>query len=285
MDSKIKKIVELCGFTAAPYWKEFEKIFSKITFEEYNQILQNKDMLILDKINNTAAQKITSSDQFYKQITIDEKTSAITMNTPILVTAPISIPEYCIHIHAPIYLGEGSSLTNTKIYDTTWIEPHAKIEHSVIQPGNGHSFIGSNTIVSNVHELKGTFISGGPLRKEGRSQIYMHAFASINMLIGAYSAPSIGLVTYNHPLGSDLSIVIDPETFKPHEFPQDSRYRKLATLLGYEAELGANVLLNSGTVIGAKSIIPSGLQIDGLVYRVQEESRYFPAREAKQLKP
>ena len=70
MDSKIKKIVELCGFTADPYWKEFEKIFSKITFEEYNQILQNKDMLILDKINNTAAQKITSSDQFYKQITI-----------------------------------------------------------------------------------------------------------------------------------------------------------------------------------------------------------------------
>ncbi|MFA5796836.1 MAG: hypothetical protein WC916_02215 [Candidatus Woesearchaeota archaeon] len=266
MDSKIEKIIEICGFRKDPYWNELEKIFSGITLETYSQILQNKDKLILDKIKHVDARPITTLKEFYKHTTIDEKTATLTTKEPILICKPLHSSKYSIHITAPVHLGEGTKLLNAQIYDATWIEPHATLEHSTIQPGNGHCFIGSNTVVSNVHELKGTFVSGGPLRTEGRSRIYMHAYAAINMIIGAYSAPSIGLTVYNHPLGNDKSIIIDPETDLSYPLTAAKENRKLPILIGCEAELGANVLLNSGTIIGEKCRIPSQSNVDGLVY-------------------
>jgi len=283
MDSKIKKIIEICRFEEDPSWSIMENLFNNVSFDNYQEILFKRDMLVDNLLNESNAREITSEKGLRDSISIEEG-KKIVVEESLLILGGLHFPDQMVHIGKfPVHLGEGTSLSDVAIHTESYIGRGVKLEHSKFQSDNRCNFVGDNTVISNVSEIRGCFISGGPLRKEGRKQIYMHARSINNLIVGAYSGMSVGFDVFNHTLGDDASAVIDPETLKPYEFPREDQYRKLPVLIGVGAVVGACSLLNSGSIIGANTVVPNRSEVDGLVYLEEDKVKYIPARERKKL--
>lgn len=256
MDTKIKKIIELCGYEDDPSWDVMKRLFYRVTFEDYHKILDNRDNLVKDILEKNEARVIQSTDDFLAYVESDGR--KLIAKEPLFVAYEVSVPDHRVATKAPFYLGEGASIADSIIYSPCYVGDGAEVQHSRIV-SDRFSYIGDNAKVSHLEELRGCFISGGPLRDEGREKTYMHARSLNNTIVGAYSGISVGTDVYNHPLMGEKALKFDPETRNLIE----SDERKLPILVGLEASIGAHCLINSGAVVRAGARVPSRTDVIG----------------------
>ena len=296
----VKSILDVTRFRADPNSEIIERFFEGIDIDNYPQVLVQKDEVlkeILDQsLSNEANKELPQplngkyffgeKSSFYKGV--------VTINEDIFVEE-VNIPEHGIQIFAPTFIRKGTRLKSVKIYNRTLlgletklnnvvidaptiIQANAHLEYSKIQDSDRHNFIGKNAKISNVDEFRGSFVSGGPLRPEGRARTYIHSNSLNNAIMGAYSGISDGTDFYNHPISGEDNILIHPKTRDKINFGKDPDYRKLPILVGLYAVIGPQCLVNSGSILGAGVVTGRQENIDGLIKFVNEVQRSYPVR-------
>lgn len=284
MDLRISKIIEICGFEKDHLWKQgLNELFNGITIDNYADILKNRDNVIKGLLKKAA--KTTDVQKFDKKISIDQliKDSSVKIvnecelvtQKPILLSGGFHYPELGISIGAyPVFLGKNVSLTQTSIYAPTYLFNGVVVEHSSFQSKKRYNLIGPNARISNVGEIRGCFISGGLIRSKGRERTYIHADSINNVIAGNYSGISDGTDVYNHPVEGNSKLV---DILSGAIFQTNSR--KLPILIGIEATVGAQCLLNSGSIIGAGCVVPNRTEVDGAYYFDRKgEQKYTKSR-------
>ena len=129
----------------------------------------------------------------------------------------------------------------------------------------------SSCIFASVPTTAVVFSKNLPVREEGRARTYIHADSINNCVIGAYAGISDGTDVFNHPQDGDPSVIIDPEAMEPTVVEA----KKLPILIGLEAVVGAQCLLNSGSVIGAGARVPNRSVVEGLVYLDESGNQHY----------
>lgn len=296
----VKSILDVTRFREDPNFEIMEMFFDGIDAYNYPQILVQKDEVLKELLEQSLSNEVNKdlpqpvNEKWY----FDERSSfykgVLTINKDIFVEE-VNIPEYGVQIFAPTFLRKGTRLKDVKIYNRTLlgletelnnvvidaptiIQANAHLEYSKIQDSDRYNFIGKNTKISNVDEFRGSFVSGGPLRPEGRARTYIHSNSLNNAIMGAYSGISDGTDFYNHPISGEESILVHPKTGDKINFGKDPDYRKLPILVGLYAVIGPQCLVNSGSILGAGVVTKRGENIDGLIKFVNEIQRSYPAR-------
>lgn len=290
MDRDIARIVDLCRFQDDPNWNLMSRLFVGVTLESYQKILKNKDTLVAGLIQDSDAEKVGNHIPVRTLDRIIEPLDAATVRVkqPVVVDHGLDLHQYGLRIgQEPVYLGEGVILQQAMILDKAYISAGAKVQNSNIFPGNGYSFIGENTKIVNVPEFKGCFVSGGPLRETGRRQMHFHGDKVFNMVVGAYSAPTVGFSVYNHPYAGERSVIVYPDEvgeMRRHVFPDLKENRKLPVLVGVGATLGAGQMIHSGSIIAADAVASHEIaHVEGLIYNVNGLTCYAKARRERDL--
>ena len=272
MDSKIKKLIEICRFEEDPNWDIISKLFDGVSFENIQEVLENRDRLIAGLIDDVVVRTfddrktVENNWEKYMEFTDD---GFLTVIKPFRALEGFYLPEFGINITSDVsvYLGQGAKLFDVIIRAPSYISNGAILEHSKIQSAGRYSFIGENAKVSNVGELRGCFISGGPSKEGGRPRTYVHADSLNNVIMAAYTGVSDGTDTWNHPHRSEAFVMVDPETKKVHKFnPAEVKYRKLPIFIGLYASIGPQCLLNNGSIIGANIEVDRQANVDGMIY-------------------
>ena len=279
MFPEIQKIIDICRFEEDPNWVMMRNFFSNVDYENYYDILRNMNAGIHVNINamdfiggayvlNNPEKPVTKDRPEKEDINeyIDVKDDSIVIKEPCVIYGGTELPRG-VFVGEKSYFEKGVSLTDTVINAPTYFAENAKVEHTRFPASSTAraNYVGENAVVSEVDSVRGCFISGGPLKEEGRKQTYIHADSINNMIIGAYAGMADGTDTFNHPLPGEEFAIIDPETQEKHEFPLITHFKKLPTFIGLEAVVGPQCLINGGSIIGADVIIPRKTNIDGMV--------------------
>ena len=177
----------------------------------------------------------------------------LTVVKPFRALEGFYLPEFGINItrDVSVYFGKGVKLFDVIIRAPTYISEGAEIEHARFQSAGRYNFVGENAKLSNAAEVRGCFISGGPLKQEGRPRTYIHANSINNTILGAYSGIAVGTNVWNHPKRREVYLMVDPETGKGVEFPNHVKYRKLPIFIGTGTTIGPHCLIDCGSIIGA----------------------------------
>jgi acetyltransferase-like isoleucine patch superfamily enzyme len=285
MDPKIKNIIQLCRLEEDPCWPTMGRLFNNVTLDKYQVILNNNWHVITDILMDVEGKGgLRPLTQSALEKFVKPHNESIVTTESVMLAGNAHFPEYGVHIiaNAPVYLGKGVCLSDVVIASSAWISKGARLEHTNIQSRGRPTFVGENAVLSNVGEVRGCFISGGPKRDSERPTTYVHASSINNTIVAAYAGLAVGVDVYNHPLPGERAAVIDYDTMKPHELPPE--IRKLPVIIGLNATIGPQTLLHSGSIVGADVVVPAREEVDGMVFNGRgDRTSYVPAREKKQL--
>lgn len=299
MDSKIQKLIEISGFEEDPQWNILKQLFEDVSFSDYQKVLERRDVVIRNLLKKEEDELYrgwrskekspilhTDDDISRWELFTHSEQGNLYVDRPLLFSGGyINIPGCDVKLGSgPIFLDKGVTLSHCIIAAPCYIAEGATIEYSCVQDGHKqkYNYIGPNVMISNVSEFRGCFVSGGPVRGAGGTETYLHARSLNNVIVGAYSRIAVGADTYNHSLPGQKSKMIDPETLESVEISAE----KLPVLLGLEAVVGPQSLLHSGSVIGAKAIVPSRADVEGLVLLKEGNLLYYDAGSpGKKLQP
>jgi carbonic anhydrase/acetyltransferase-like protein (isoleucine patch superfamily) len=255
-----------------------------VTWTSYPTILRNKDAVVGRLLRNKKARWIPKQSTLERALGeyIDVKLDKLSIKEPLIIFGGLELPKG-VRIGARTYFGQGVEITETVINAPTFIEDGAQIEYSRFQDRQRHNYIGPNAKVSNVEELRGCFISGGPKSSDGREKTYVHADSINNVIIGAYAGMSDGTTVFNHPLEGEQNCMVDWHACESVVLPDTEEYRKLPILLGLRSKVGPACQLNGGSVVEAGAVVPRMFQLDGIFLEGTRVDKYFPTRRYKPI--
>ena len=149
-----------------------------------------------------------------------------------------------------VYIGEGTVVEpGAYIKGPAWIGPNCQVRHGAYIREN--VIVGAGSVIGNSSEIKNSFL--------GRGCQVPHFNYVGDSVLGAKVHLAAGVIVSNLKLdGGVISLRVGNETV-------DTKLRKFGALIGDGAEVGCNVVINPGSIIGRRSLIYPGLAWRGVL--------------------
>jgi NDP-sugar pyrophosphorylase family protein len=139
-----------------------------------------------------------------------------------------------------VYIGEGTVVEpGAYIKGPAWIGPNCQIRHGAYIREN--VIVGAGSVIGNSSEIKNSFLGQG-------CQIPHFNYVGDSVL-GAKVHLAAGVIVSNLKLNGDFI------TLRMEHGIVATGLRKFGALIGDSAEVGCNVVINPGSIIGRKSLI------------------------------
>jgi len=159
---------------------------------------------------------------------------------------PIGSPVIGKHV----YIGENTVVEpGAYIKGPAWIGPNCQIRHGAYIREN--VIIGAGSVIGNSTEIKNSFLFNG---------VQAPHFNYIgDSVVGAKAHLAAGVIVSNLKLSGDFIMI------RADDAIITTGLRKFGALIGDEAEIGCNAVLNPGSIIGRKSLIYPGVSWRGIL--------------------
>jgi NDP-sugar pyrophosphorylase family protein len=153
-------------------------------------------------------------------------------------------------IGGQVYIGEGTVVEpGAYIKGPAWIGPNCQIRHGAYIREN--VIVGAGSVIGNSSEIKNSFLCNG-------CQIPHFNYVG-DSILGAKVHLAAGVIVSNLKLNGDTISV------RVFNVSQDTGLRKFGALIGDGAEVGCNVVINPGAIIGRRSLIYPGVAWRGIL--------------------
>lgn len=157
---------------------------------------------------------------------------------------PSLVIEGKVYVHPSVKLPQFGT-----IIGPAWIGANALVRPGVLVRGN--VLVGAGSVLGNACEYKNSL-----LMERVETPHYNYVGDSI---LGSRSHLAAGAICSNLRLDQKpITIRTDTETF-------DTGLRKLGAILGEQAEVGCNAVLNPGTVLGKRSLVMPAIAYGGVL--------------------
>jgi NDP-sugar pyrophosphorylase family protein len=149
-----------------------------------------------------------------------------------------------------VFIGENTVIEpGAYIKGPAWIGPNCQIRHGAYIREN--VIIGAGSVVGNSCEIKNSMLFNG-------CQVPHFNYVG-DSILGAKVHLAAGVIVSNLKLNGDFI------TLRVGHAILTTGLRKFGALIGDEAEVGCNVVLNPGSVIGRRSLIYPGISWRGVL--------------------
>jgi NDP-sugar pyrophosphorylase family protein len=149
-----------------------------------------------------------------------------------------------------VFIGEGTVVEpGAYIKGPAWIGPNCQIRHGAYIREN--VIIGAGSVIGNSSEIKNSFLAQG-------CQIPHFNYVG-DSILGAKVHLAAGVILSNLKLNGDFI------TLHMEHANLATGLRKFGALIGDEAEVGCNVVINPGSIIGRRSLIYPGVCWRGIL--------------------
>jgi len=149
-----------------------------------------------------------------------------------------------------VFIGENTVVEpGAYIKGPAWIGPNCQIRHGAYIREN--VIIGAGSVIGNSSEIKNSFL--------GRGCQVPHFNYVGDSILGAKVHLAAGVIVSNLKLNGDFI------TLRMDNAILTTGLRKFGALIGDEAEVGCNAVLNPGSVIGRRSLIYPGVCWRGIL--------------------
>jgi NDP-sugar pyrophosphorylase family protein len=149
-----------------------------------------------------------------------------------------------------VYIGEGTVIEpGAYIKGPAWIGPNCQIRHGAYIREN--VIIGAGSVIGNSSEIKNSFLARG-------CQVPHFNYVGDSVL-GAKVHLAAGVIVSNLKLdGGVISLRVGDELV-------NTKLRKFGALIGDNAEVGCNAVINPGSIIGRRALIYPGVAWRGIL--------------------
>lgn len=149
-----------------------------------------------------------------------------------------------------VYIGEGTVVEpSAYIKGPAWIGPNCQIRHGAYIREN--VIVGAGSVIGNSSEIKNSFLGNG-------CQVPHFNYVGDSVL-GARVHLAAGVIVSNLKLNGDFI------TLRVGDGVVTTGLRKFGALIGDEAEVGCNAVLNPGSIVGRCSLIYPGVSWRGIL--------------------
>lgn len=149
-----------------------------------------------------------------------------------------------------VYIGENTVVEpGAYIKGPAWIGPNCQIRHGAYIREN--VIIGAGSVIGNSSEIKNSFLGNG-------CQVPHFNYVGDSVL-GARVHLAAGVIVSNLKLNGDFI------TLRVGDEILTTGLRKFGALIGDEAEIGCNAVLNPGSIIGRRSLVYAGVSWRGIL--------------------
>ncbi len=173
-----------------------------------------------------------------------------------------------VHLEGPVFLGEGVSLpAYATIIGPSWIGAGTQIRPGAFIRGN--VIVGERCVLGNASEFKNCLLMDGV-----QAPHYNYVGDSI---LGNRAHLGAGAICSNLRLDQKIVVVHLPGG------PVDTGLKKFGAVLGDDAEVGCNAVLNPGTLLGKRSLVMPSVAFGGVlapstIARVRQQVTLVPRR-------
>jgi len=149
-----------------------------------------------------------------------------------------------------VYIGKHTVIEpGAYIQGPAWIGPNCQIRHGAYIREN--VIIGGGCVIGNSSEIKNSFLCNG-------CQVPHFNYVG-DSILGAKVHLAAGVIVSNLKLNGELiTLRVGDEVF-------DTGLRKFGALIGDGVEVGCNVVLNPGSILGRRSLIYPGVTWRGIL--------------------
>jgi NDP-sugar pyrophosphorylase family protein len=156
----------------------------------------------------------------------------------------------CPVIGERVFIGENTVIEpGVYIKGPAWIGPNCQIRHGAYIREN--VIVGAGSVVGNSSEIKNSFLFNG-------CQVPHFNYVG-DSILGAKVHLAAGVIVSNLKLNGDFI------TLRVGNAIVTTGLRKFGALIGDGAEVGCNVVLNPGSVLGRRSLIYPGVSWRGIL--------------------
>jgi NDP-sugar pyrophosphorylase family protein len=149
-----------------------------------------------------------------------------------------------------VYIGEGTVIEpGAYIKGPAWIGPNCSIRHGAYIREN--VIVGAGSVIGNSSELKNSLLFND-------CQIPHFNYVGDSVL-GAKVHLAAGVIVSNLKLNGDIIMVRSGDQIVT------TGLRKFGALIGDEAEVGCNAVLNPGSILGRRSLVYPGIAWRGVL--------------------
>jgi NDP-sugar pyrophosphorylase family protein len=149
-----------------------------------------------------------------------------------------------------VYIGEGTVIEpGAYIKGPAWIGPNCQIRHGAYI--REHVIIGAGSVIGNSSEIKNSLL--------GNSCQVPHFNYVGDSVLGSRVHLAAGVIVSNLKLNGDFI------TLRVGDMLLTTGLRKFGALIGDEAEIGCNAVLNPGSIVGRRSLIYPGVSWRGIL--------------------
>ena len=149
-----------------------------------------------------------------------------------------------------VYIGENTVVEpGSYIKGPAWIGPNCQIRHGAYIREN--VIIGAGSVIGNSSEIKNSFLGNG-------CQVPHFSYVGDSVL-GARVHLAAGVIVSNLKLNGDFI------TLRVGDAVLTTGLRKFGALIGDEAEIGCNAVLNPGSILGRRSLVYPGVSWRGIL--------------------
>ena len=149
-----------------------------------------------------------------------------------------------------VFVGRGTVIEpGAYIKGPAWIGPNCQIRHGAYIREN--VIIGANSVIGNSSEIKNSFLFNG-------CQVPHFNYVG-DSILGAKVHLAAGVIVSNLKLNGDFI------TVRTGDAVIGTGLRKFGALIGDEAEVGCNAVLNPGSILGRRSLIYPGVAWRGIL--------------------
>jgi NDP-sugar pyrophosphorylase family protein len=149
-----------------------------------------------------------------------------------------------------VFIGEGTVIEpGAFIKGPAWIGPHCEIRHGAYIREN--VIIGAGSVIGNSVEIKNSILFNG-------CQVPHFNYVGDSVL-GAKVHLAAGVIVSNLKLNGDFI------TVRLNDAIVTTGLRKFGALIGDQAEVGCNAVLNPGSILGRRSLVYPGVMWRGIL--------------------
>jgi len=149
-----------------------------------------------------------------------------------------------------VFIGEGTVVEpGAYIKGPAWIGPKCVIRHGAYIREN--VIVGAGSVIGNSSEIKNSFLGNG-------CQVPHFNYVGDSVL-GARVHLAAGVIVSNLKLNGDFI------TLRIGDTVLTTGLRKFGALIGDEAEVGCNAVLNPGSILGRRSLVYAGVSWRGIL--------------------
>jgi NDP-sugar pyrophosphorylase family protein len=149
-----------------------------------------------------------------------------------------------------VYIGEDTVVEpGAYIKGPAWIGPNCQIRHGAYIREN--VIIGAGSVIGNSSEIKNSFLGNGC-----QAPHFNYVGDSV---LGARVHLAAGVIVSNLKLNGDFI------TLRVGDAVLTTGLRKFGALIGDEAEIGCNAVLNPGSILGRRSLVYPGISWRGIL--------------------